>query len=87
MIWKLFLIKKYRECSIKDYPFIVPSEKTFSLEIGNALGYSTRHVTWAVNSAGECYLHTVEVTGSIPVPPTMKIKGLAIFRLTPFLFL
>ena len=34
---------------------------------------------WAVNSAGECYLHTVEVTGSIPVPPTMKIKGLAIY--------
>ena len=25
---------------------------------------------WAVNSAGECYLHTVEVTGSNPVPPT-----------------
>ena len=24
----------------------------------------------AVNSAGECYLHTVEVTGSNPVPPT-----------------
>jgi hypothetical protein len=27
---------------------------------------------WAINSAGECYLHTVEVTGSIPVSPTMK---------------
>ena len=25
---------------------------------------------------GGVYLHTVEVTGSIPVPPTMKIKGL-----------
>ena len=44
-----------------------------------------RGVTWAVNSAGECYLHTVEVTGSIPVPPTMKIKGLRFFR-SPFFF-
>ena len=25
---------------------------------------------WAINSAGECYLHTVEVTGSNPVSPT-----------------
>ena len=25
----------------------------------------------AVNSAGECYLHTVEVTSSILVPPTI----------------
>ena len=25
---------------------------------------------WAVNSAVECHLHTVEATGSIPVPPT-----------------
>jgi len=25
---------------------------------------------------GECNLHTVEVTGSIPVPPTNEIKGL-----------
>ncbi|RZB36195.1 MAG: hypothetical protein SRB2_02460 [Desulfobacteraceae bacterium Eth-SRB2] len=25
---------------------------------------------------GECYLHTVEVTGSNPVPPTKIIKGL-----------
>jgi phosphatidylglycerophosphate synthase len=34
----------------------------------------------ARSSAGECYLHTVEVTGSIPVPPTNYIKGL---RITP----
>jgi hypothetical protein len=26
--------------------------------------------TGAINSAGECYLHTVEVTGSNPVSPT-----------------
>ena len=26
----------------------------------------------AVNSAVECHLHTVEVTGSIPVPPTNR---------------
>ena len=32
--------------------------------------------TGAVNSAGECYLHTVEVTGSNPVPPTNNDKGL-----------
>lgn len=38
--------------------------------------WDIRYAVWAVNSAGECYLHTVEVTGSIPVPPTMKIKGL-----------
>ena len=25
---------------------------------------------WAINSVGECYLHTVEVTGSNPVSPT-----------------
>jgi hypothetical protein len=24
---------------------------------------------------GECYLHTVEVTGSNPVPPTIIFKG------------
>jgi hypothetical protein len=27
----------------------------------------------AVNSAVECHLHTVEVTGSIPVPPTISL--------------
>ena len=26
----------------------------------------------AVNSVGECHLHTVEVTGSNPVPPTTQ---------------
>jgi hypothetical protein len=53
----------------------------FLLETRGTLSYSKRHlVTWAVNSAGECYLHTVEVAGSIPAPPTMKIKGLAIDR-------
>ena len=42
----------------------------------------------AVNSAVECYLHTVEVTGSIPVPPTnslrrcplAKLRGGGLFR-------
>jgi hypothetical protein len=29
-----------------------------------------RHA-WAINSAGECYLHTVEVAGSNPVLPTI----------------
>src|SRR5512133_132050 len=40
----------------------------------------------AVNSAGECYLHTVEVTGSNPVPPTIEIKGLAIYGWPLFFF-
>jgi hypothetical protein len=40
----------------------------------------------AVNSAGECYLHTVEVTGSNPVPPTRNNKGLHAYKLVnPFL--
>ena len=37
----------------------------------------------AVNSAGECYLHTVEVTGSNPVPPTNKTKGLGDLSFSP----
>jgi hypothetical protein len=41
----------------------------------------------AVNSAGECHLHTVEVTGSNPVSPTRKIKDLqATWLVNPFLF-
>lgn len=28
----------------------------------------------AVNSAVECHLHTVEATGSIPVPPTITLR-------------
>ena len=47
----------------------------FCLEKGSALGYY-RDKSGAVNSVGECYLHTVEVTGSNPVPPTIKTKGL-----------
>jgi hypothetical protein len=31
---------------------------------------------WAVNSAGECHPHTVEVVGSNPTPPTSSIKHL-----------
>ncbi len=33
----------------------------------------------AINSAGECYLHTVEVTGSNPVSPTDKMPTRATF--------
>ena len=29
---------------------------------------------WALNSAVECHLHTVEVTGSNPVAPTINIS-------------
>ena len=38
----------------------------------------------AVNSAVECHPHTVEVTGSNPVPPTSKFKGLRFLAVTPF---
>ena len=35
---------------------------------------------------GECYLHTVEVTGSNPVPPTIDIEGLQLLKVvSPFL--
>jgi hypothetical protein len=30
---------------------------------------------WALNSAVECHLHTVEVTGSNPVAPTIFSMG------------
>jgi hypothetical protein len=32
-------------------------------------------IKWAVNSAGECHPHTVEVAGSNPAPPTMHDQG------------
>jgi hypothetical protein len=31
---------------------------------------------WVVNSAVECHLHTVEVSGSIPLRPTTYKKAL-----------
>ena len=37
---------------------------------------SPEPVDWALNSAVECHLHTVEVTGSNPVAPTMQIIDL-----------
>ncbi len=40
----------------------------------------------AVNSAVECHPHTVEVTGSNPVPPTSKFKGLRLMTVAPFPF-
>ncbi len=40
----------------------------------------------AVNSAGECYLHTVEVAGSNPALPTRNDKGLQLRgAVSPFL--
>ena len=42
--------------------------------------------TWALNSAVECHPHTVEVTGSNPVAPTIFLKGLRrvfVFRAAP----
>ena len=41
----------------------------------------------AVNSAGECYLHTVEVTGSNPVPPTIYVKEVTVLAVTSFFVL
>jgi hypothetical protein len=32
---------------------------------------------WALNSAVECHLHTVEVVGSNPTAPTISFLGLA----------
>ena len=40
--------------------------------------FSTNHIR-AINSVGECHLHTVEVTGSNPVSPTQKEIGILIF--------
>ncbi len=40
------------------------------------------YVVWAINSAGECYLHTVEVTGSNPVSPTIRLLPPHIMMLT-----
>ena len=39
---------------------------------GSATKFVTIQITatWALNSAVECHLHTVEVTGSNPVAPT-----------------
>jgi hypothetical protein len=33
---------------------------------------------WAINSVEECYLHTVEVTGSNPVSPTIYFTLLSL---------
>ena len=40
---------------------------------------------WAINSGVECYLHTVEVTGSNPVSPTDLTRDANL--IWPFLFL
>ena len=53
---------------------------SFTLDMFSLIVYYAEIITyflWAVNSVGECHLHTVEVTGSNPVPPTrmMEFKG------------
>jgi hypothetical protein len=40
----------------------------------------------AVNSAGECHPHTVEVAGSNPVPPTTDNQGVMLHGITFFSF-
>jgi hypothetical protein len=57
-----------------------------SQDYGPAQGFKGQP-KWAVNSAGECHLHTVEVTGSNPVPPTMTFMGLRAIRLVNPFFL
>src|SRR5664280_2253960 len=46
--------------------------------LGLPAGFATIDIPqlWALNSAVECHLHTVEVTGSNPVAPTIFFKGL-----------
>src|ERR1022692_947149 len=46
--------------------------------LGLPAGFATIEIPqlWALNSAVECHLHTVEVTGSNPVAPTIFSKGL-----------
>ena len=34
-----------------------------------------KHKSWALNSAVECHLHTVEVIGSNPIAPTIFSMG------------
>src|ERR1019366_6274437 len=43
--------------------------------LGLPAGFATIEIPqlWALNSAVECHLHTVEVTGSNPVAPTIII--------------
>jgi hypothetical protein len=38
--------------------------------------------SWALNSAVECHLHTVEVIGSNPIAPTNVFWGLRAIRKT-----
>ena len=50
--------------------------------------YIIRTIRRAVNSAGECHPHTVEVAGSNPVPPTIKKikRGYGYIRSPFFIF-
>jgi hypothetical protein len=43
-------------------------------------------IKWAVNSAGECHPHTVEVVGSNPTPPTIQHQGVMGMPINPFHF-
>ncbi len=38
---------------------------------------------WAVNSAVECYPHTVEVSGSNPLPPTITAERFSTLVILP----
>src|SRR3984893_1084379 len=46
--------------------------------MGRELVYYNDELTalqWALNSAVECHLHTVEVIGSNPIAPTTRLRG------------
>ena len=58
--------------------------KIFFLEKIIDFKYKEKRLFRAVNSAVECHPHTVEVTGSNPVPPTMQIQGVTDFDRDPF---
>ena len=40
---------------------------------------------WAINSVEECYLHTVEVTGSNPVSPTTLQRKIERILIAPLM--
>ena len=63
----------------------LPSEPAVSVLLKWDFRHLKAHLftSWALNSAVECHLHTVEVIGSNPIAPTTfpiaKIAGIANF--------
>ena len=55
----------------RSRPGLIPSAPGDFSRVGS-IGRSTKGAR-AVNSAVECHLHTVEVAGSNPAPPTIRV--------------